>query len=864
MTTPQRNYLIIGGGAAATAAALTLRLEDATCGITVLSAENLPPYYRPALSKEFLLGEIPDEQILLHPAEVYAQQRIDLHLNCEIVAVDPANNSVRTKSGDLFHYDQLLIATGTQAIRMTMPGADLPGVHHLRYAAECTQLRKELGAGVQHAVVLGASFLGMEIALSLVDRGLNVTIIEQRDGVLPHAESRQISEYFRRHAEQKGATLLLSDTITAIHGAARIREVETASGLRLPCDLLMISIGVAGATEFLHDSGIQLEDGLVVVDEQLRTNLPNIYAAGDVTSFYDPVFRRRRHIEHWDNAIKQGRLAARNMLGQRLRYDEVSYFFCDIGDISFSMLGAPEEADEQIARGSLAAGSFALFYLKNDIPRALLSVGRPVEETRSVEGLIRYRVNLSKEKARLADPDFALDRIPTQTVLVLQGGGAMGAFECGIVKALEEEQIYPDIVAGISIGALNGAIVAGNPRHATEALQAFWSEITVASPRVMNESAARMMTALEILSFGVPNFFQPRWLADFFLPTSLPIHWNSFYDVAPMKKLIARYVDFSTLRTSPVRLLVGAVNVRTGLLEIFDSYVDELTPDHVLASGSLPPGFPWTEIGGEAYWDGGIVSNSPLDMVIDRCGPDGKRVYVVDLFSGQRQLPTNMIEVMARRDEIAYSERVHSDLRWREKTNAYRYLINSLLDNLPPDAQAKIRQRPLYIELMGDGSSTTVTRFVRQGQPGEPSSRDYDFSDIAIHENQQNGYALAKQTLRGSTAQPGAAAAHVASPEKTRHGGTFGRLFADEWAQDNDDSRHLVERLRKKRRNPSSAAVSPAPTISSTSQPTSRPAVKKTSAINKSGSKPTTTSAGASTKASASTSGKKRGKSYAA
>lgn len=213
-----------------------------------------------------------------------------------------------------------------------------------------------------------------------------------------------------------------------------------------------------------------------------------------MTSFYDPVFGRRRHIEHWDNAIKQGRLAARNMLGRRLRYNEISYFFCDIGDISFSMLGAPEEADERVARGSLESKSVALFYLKDDVPRALLSVGRPAEETRSVEGLIRYRVNLCDEKHLLHESDFALDQIPTQTVLVLQGGGALGAFECGVVKALEEERIFPDVVAGISIGALNGAIIAGNPRNATQAMESFWSEIAVASPAMLGEDAA-MTTA---------------------------------------------------------------------------------------------------------------------------------------------------------------------------------------------------------------------------------------------------------------------------------------------------------------------------------------------------------------------------------
>ena len=234
-----------------------------------------------------------------------------------------------------------------------------------------------------------------------------------------------------------------------------------------------------------------------------------------------------------------------------------------------------------------------------------------------------------------------------------------------------------------------------------------------------------------------------------------PGNWTSLYDVSPMRELIAKYVDFPRLKASPVRLLVGAVNVASGELEVFDSYVDDMTPDHILASGSLPPGFPWAEINGQAYWDGGIISNSPLDIVIDRCGPDGKRVFIVDLYVGQRPLPTNLMEVMARRDEIVYSERVRNDLRLRELSTSYREMVDRILDYVDPATMAKIKQRPLYIELMGDGSATTITRFIRQGRDGEPSSRDYDFSDISICANQKQGYDLVKQTLKGeATANP--------------------------------------------------------------------------------------------------------------
>ena len=750
MTSRAIDHLLIGGGVASAVAAEVLRLEGATGSILVLSAESLLPYYRPPLSKQFLVGARDEAQLLVHPESFYREQKIEVALNTKVIAVDPVGQTVTTTAHEQIHYESLLIATGASPTRLTVPGAMLPGVLYLRTVADSEAIRRDVAAGAKQAVVLGASFLGMEIAMSLIGLGLHVTIIERGGVVLPHLEAPTVSKSLRQYVEAKGASILFYDEIAAVHGDDRVREVETQSGRRIPCDIIVVNIGVTPATEFLEGSGIHLDKGLVIVDDMLRTNVPHVFAAGDVTSFYDPVFTKRRHIEHLDSAAKQGRLAAKNMLGRRQCYDEVSYFYCDIGEFSFNVLGAPEEASERIARGALDARSYALFYLRDDVPRALFSIGRPPEETRKAEGLIRYRVNILPIKDHLCASDFLLDRIPPQTVLILQGGGALGAFECGVVKALEEEQIFPDIVAGISIGALNGAIIAGNPHHATEALEAFWAELAVATPFGPFRDASRAAVSMEILMFGVPNFFRPRWLPSFFTPVTSPSNWISYYDTTPMKALISKYVDFPKLKASPVRLLVGAVNVMTAELEVFDSYVDDLTPDHVLASGSLPPGFPWTMIDGKAYWDGGIISNSPLDIVVDRCGPDGKRVFIVDLFAGQRPLPTNMMEVMARRDEIVYSERVRSDLRYRETVRAYRLLVERLLNFVDPAELAKIKQRPLFIELMGDGVATTITRFIRAGTAGEPSSRDYDFSDAAIRINQCDGYELAKKTLAGA------------------------------------------------------------------------------------------------------------------
>jgi NTE family protein len=737
------DFLLVGGGLASANAADTLRREGATGSIQILALEGLSPYHRPRLSKQYLLGTSAEEDLFVHPDEFYRQQDIGLTLGEQVESVDIKSQTVRTASGKTLSYGKLLIATGAMPKPLQVRGVELESVFYLRRKADCDAIRLAAKTG-KRAVVLGGSFLGMEIAMSLLALGLDVTVIERGDAILPHLEAPSLCAHFKQLAETKGLSIFLNDTISAIEGNKKVKSVVTPSGRRIPCDLVVISIGVAPSTQFLEGSGIALEEGYVAVDEMLRTNVPNVFAAGDVTKFYDPVFAQRRHVEHWDNAVRQGQLAGRNMINCRHRYDEVSYFYCDIGDIGFDVVGMPTPGSEFVSRGSLEDSSYAQFYLQNDVPRALFSTGRPPDETRLAESLIRYRVNLRDHKQGLGDPDHRLDGISRQTVLILQGGGALGAFECGVVKALEEEQIFPDIVAGVSIGALNGAIIAAHPKNATEALESFWNDLSVATPNWLFEDARRAAVSAQILTFGVPNFFKPRWMPpyeDFFAP------WTSYYDTSPMRRLIASYVDFASLKTSPVRLLVGAVNVATAELEVFDSYVDSLTPDHILASGSLPPGFSWSVVDGKAYWDGGIVSNSPFDLVVDRCGPDGKRVFIVDLFSGQSTLPTNMVEVMARRDEIVFSERVRSDLRLREIKDAYRSMVKIILAGLEPKERAKVRQHPRYIQLMGDGLETSVTRFLRPKEQGEPSSRDYDFSDIAIRRHLANGYAIAKTAL---------------------------------------------------------------------------------------------------------------------
>ena len=744
------DFVLIGGGLAGATCAETLRAEGATGSILLIGEEPTLPYQRPPLSKTFITNaqEMPPRPVVSEAR--FQELGIEVVLNTPISSVDARKRLVTLHKSDQtdekIHFGHLLIATGASPSRLSIPGADLAGVHYLHSIADAHTLRED-ALTAKRAVVIGASFVGVEVAASLCERGIAVTIVEERASVLGKMKTPALSDFFKSVLEQHGVEVLLHDTPVSFEGNDRATSVVTHGGRTLPCDMIVVGIGVTPDTAFLHGSGITLNHG-IVVDRFLQTNHHGIYAAGDVANFFDPVFNERHRIEHWDNAIKQGRLVARNMLGRREPYDTVSYFFSHVFELNFNLLGRIDEPYEKIDRGSLESGSFASFYLRNDVPRALFSLGRPSDETKIVEQLIRNRTNIRDQKANLADPDYKLSSIPSQTVLILQGGGAYGAFEYGAVKALVESGMRPDIVSGVSIGAFNGAVIAGNPDHPIEALEGFWADLATISPIIPDEHLRRSVASSQIAMFGVQNFFTPRWLMPTFNFGQMPQHWSSLYDMSPARALLTKYVDFDRLAKSPIRLLVSAVEIETSELVIFDSYAEKLTPEHILASGSLPPGFQWTTIDGRHYWDGGIVSNSPLEIVIERCGATSKRVFVIDLFPGKRtHLPENLMEVMTRRDEILYSERIRSDTRTERTLRDFRNLVDDIQGDLPLAAARRLRNNPLYIQLMGEDAPMQITRIVRENSEDDGDSRDYDFSAPTLQQLRDSGYAMAKKAI---------------------------------------------------------------------------------------------------------------------
>ena len=742
------DFVIIGGGMAGVTAAQTLRSDGEQGSIAILSDESIYPYQRPPLSKGSMRSANPAQpKFILEPSR-YTDLKIEVLLNSAVSRIDPAKRLVWLTQGQetaSIHYKKLLIASGVKPNHLELEGVSLEGIYYLHSFGNAQSIQID-AQQYRSVAVIGGSFIGLELAASLAQKGMKVTLIE-RGHLLSQLHIRTLSDYVCALFERHGVRVILDDEPIGFVGEKHVRALRTRRGESIDCDMVVIGAGVEPDIGFLQGSGVKTDNG-ILVDRYLQTNRANIFAAGDVANFYDTVFSRRQRIEHWDNAVKQGRTAALNMLGQKIAYEEVPYFYSDIFEISFNVLGFIDAQDEQINRGSIESGSFATFFMHEDVPQALFSLGRPSEETKVMESLIKHKVNLRSIKDKLSDPEFSLLQIPTQTILILQGGGAFGAFECGALKALQESAIHPDVIAGVSIGAFNGAVIAGNPDRPLQALEAFWNDLSVSSPDAGDEHYRRMQACNQIAAFGVPNFFKPRWLMPFASFNQLPNQWTSFYDTSAMKELLEKYVDFGKLKSSPIRLMVSAVDVETSELAIFDSYTDRLTPEHIMASGSLPPAFPWTTINGRHYWDGGIVSNSPLDQVIDRCGSAGKQVFVIDLFPKNRSnLPENILDVMARRDEILYSERIRSDMKNQHLLQNFRQLVDQLICELPAEKIRQIQHLPNYIQLMAQESPMKITRITREDPEGEPSFKDYDFSSKSIEQLQEAGYAITKIAL---------------------------------------------------------------------------------------------------------------------
>ena len=371
------SVVIIGGGAAGNAAAETLRREGYAGPVTMLSADEAPPCDRPNLSKDYLAGTASEDWIPLRPLDFYQQQQIDLRLGARVAAIEPAARAVLLSDGSRLQYGSLLLAAGAEPIRLTVPGADLAHVHLLRTLADSKALIAALGTARQ-AVVIGASFIGLEVAASLRARHIAVDVVAPEARPMERVMGPAISDMVRKIHEEHGVMFHLGATATNID-----RDCVTLStGKRLAADLVVVGIGVRPAIALAEKAGLAVDRG-VMVDEFLQTSVPGIYAAGDVARF--PPWRKGASIrvEHWVVAERQGQVAARNILGRRERFNAVPFFWSQHYDTVISYVGHAESWDRIDIDGNIAAGDGAAHFWHQGQRQAVATVGRDQDSLRA-------------------------------------------------------------------------------------------------------------------------------------------------------------------------------------------------------------------------------------------------------------------------------------------------------------------------------------------------------------------------------------------------------------------------------------------------------------------------------------------------
>jgi 3-phenylpropionate/trans-cinnamate dioxygenase ferredoxin reductase component len=397
--------VIIGGGLAGGNAAVTLREEGYRGRVVLISREPGIPFGRPPLSKTYLRSEEDLDGWYVRPAGWYEENDVD-RLGEEVMGIDAAAQRVRLRTGEL-GYSKLLIATGGRNRRLTIPGAELPGLHYLRTQAECDAIKREAQAG-RRAVVVGMGFIGCEVAASLTQLGVHVTAIFPGKFPLERVLGEQVGAAFGAIHRANGVDLLAGDQIARFQGAGRVEAAVTAKGAQVPCDFAVAGVGIEPDLPALARSAVAQANG-VLVDELGQTSAPEVYAAGDVANQLHPLFGRVR-VEHYNNAEKQGRAAARSMLGSTAPYDYVHTFWSDQYQHKLEYVGHATQWDQFVIRGSLEESKLIGFYLAGGLVRAAVGLDRGGDPELDTGGEMAACARLVATRARPAPGLLADER----------------------------------------------------------------------------------------------------------------------------------------------------------------------------------------------------------------------------------------------------------------------------------------------------------------------------------------------------------------------------------------------------------------------------------------------------------------------
>jgi 3-phenylpropionate/trans-cinnamate dioxygenase ferredoxin reductase subunit len=396
--------VIIGGGMAGGNAAATLRDEGFDGPVVLISREPGVPFGRPPLSKTYLRSEEKLDGWYVRPADWYADHDVELRSGPTVLAVDPAAHIVTLDSGEELGYQKVLIATGGRNRRLRIPGADLPGIHYLRTAAECDAIKREAAPG-RRAVVVGMGFIGCEVTASLTQLGVRVTTVFPDRVPLERVLGGEVGAVVGAFHRANGVELLSGAQVAAFEGTGRLEAVVTAAGQRIPCDFAVAGIGIEPD---IPPVAVAQQNG-ILTDELCRASEPDVYAAGDLANHLHPLFGRIR-VEHYNNAEKQGAAAARSMLGSTAPYDYVHSFWSDQYEHKIEYVGHVARWDEFVVRGSLADGRLIGFYLVDGVVRAAVGLDRGGDPELDLHGEMAACARLVAAQARPAPGVLADER----------------------------------------------------------------------------------------------------------------------------------------------------------------------------------------------------------------------------------------------------------------------------------------------------------------------------------------------------------------------------------------------------------------------------------------------------------------------
>jgi 3-phenylpropionate/trans-cinnamate dioxygenase ferredoxin reductase subunit len=402
MTIDRQTFAIVGASLAGAKAAQALREEGFDGRVVLVGAERERPYERPPLSKEYLRGEAERNVVFVHGTSFYADNEIELRLEESAIDVDADHRDLSLDTGERLTFDRLLLATGAEPRRLTVPGSELEAIHYLRTLADSDALRERLDAGGK-LVVVGAGWIGAEVAASARQRGVEVTLIGPSLVPLERVLGAEVGAVYRDIHLDHGVEMLLGDGVASFEGDGMVERVRTERGRTIDCAAVVVGVGATPRTQLAAAAGLAVENG-ILVDGRLQTGVPGIFAAGDVANQLHPRLGRLR-VEHWDNALHQGPAAARGMLGSAERYERLPYFFSDQYDVGMEYSGHAASWDRVVVRGDPASREFIAFWLAGG--RVLAGMNVNVwDVTDPIQALIRS--GRAIDERRLADPDVPL------------------------------------------------------------------------------------------------------------------------------------------------------------------------------------------------------------------------------------------------------------------------------------------------------------------------------------------------------------------------------------------------------------------------------------------------------------------------